>query len=240
MRTLDTTDPTQLGIAGLDKRHFALFDRVLEAYHGRRFVFVLDDRNLNGMKVFRDHVKVWLTPSDASAPYSFAHECAHLLSNIEHNALSMRPDRPREGSRERRLLAELLSLFDHPLAHGLLHDAGFEADLAAEAVTRRRFFLEKDIPTANWSDPAVRYMMAMGYANMVVTFVTEDVPLGEIESAMQTKAPQTLMVGKIFAAEVTKVLNGSVDGRIAAAVSCAKAFINDPAQFIVPFDRMFN
>lgn len=145
----------------------------------------------------------------------------------------MRATDPRPQTVERRLLAELLSLFDHPLAHGILERCGFADDVSAEAKRRRRYFRDVNIPMVRWDDRAVSLHMAMGYANMKITFADEEVPIESIRAAMlQYCSAELLAYGDELAESVAGTLRASPAHRVAAAVSCAKRFLPNAERLI--------
>lgn len=144
----------------------------------------------------------------------------------------LHPTRPPNGSTERRLLGELTSLIDHPAAHSILAEAGFEQDLAREAAARSDFFLRTDLPKARWESQAVRCVLLMGTANMMVTFKDARL-LPLIENAVLQRAPEVLATAEIFALKVSALRDAAPDAVVNEAVDMARAFGLDATGLIL-------
>lgn len=234
MQHADVTNLDQTGLPH-DDRHDRLFEDVRRIY--RKPVTITQRRGVNGMREYRDHLEIWVDPDGNNPLYSLAHELAHCISIPKNNAPTMPPGCPPEGSASRRLVGELLSLFDHPHAHAILADAGFADDVRAEATERSARFL-KEIPTcADLSQKANSLMMALGFANMIATY-SDATLLPQIELAMKNKQMETFAIGTILGGQAA-ARDSTVEERLANARDAAAMMCDDPRRAVQNHSDVF-
>lgn len=121
-----------------------------------------------GGREFRHDVMVWLGAN--AAPYTVAHELAHLLSALR-NDVPMIDPAVTDGYK-RQVIGDVIGVFDHVLAHDILAEYGF--DTAAESRRKCEEFLAvlgQPLPRSSWVD----VHLALSYAHMLTVYATPDV-----------------------------------------------------------------
>ncbi len=162
------SDTADLGVALPDSVH-RLFADVRDGYAPKPVLMQKWSGNgwSGGVREFRHDVMVWL--GNDPTPYTVAHELAHLLSSLRYDA-PMTDPAVTDGYK-RQVIGDVIGVFDHPVAHAILAEYGF--DTAAESREKCQQFIEsfKAQRVRNeWSD----LHTALGYAHMLTVYATPE------------------------------------------------------------------